>query len=62
MANEGSGSKSGGPGFLTLLGVLFIGLKLAGVIQWSWVWVLAPIWGVFVLIALFVILAALAGK
>ena len=28
----------------TLLLVLFIGLKLGGVITWSWVWVLAPAW------------------
>lgn len=28
----------------TLLGVLFIGLKLTGVIDWPWVRVLAPLW------------------
>lgn len=28
----------------TLLTVLFIGLKLAGVISWSWLWVLSPSW------------------
>lgn len=33
-----------GPGFLTLLGLLFIGLKLTGYIHWSWLWVLAPFW------------------
>jgi len=27
-----------------MLGVLFIGLKLAHVITWSWLWVLAPFW------------------
>lgn len=27
-----------------LLGLLFIGLKLGGVIDWSWLWVLAPFW------------------
>ena len=31
-------------GFLSLLALLFIGLKLGNVIAWSWVWVLAPIW------------------
>ena len=31
-------------GFCTLLGVLFIALKLCNVITWPWVWVLAPIW------------------
>ena len=30
-------------GFLT---VPLIALKLAGVIVWSWIWVLSPIWGV----------------
>lgn len=34
---------------LSLLGVLFIGLKLAGVIAWSWWWVTAPFWGAFVI-------------
>lgn len=30
--------------FLKLLTVLFIGLKLTGHIDWSWWWVLAPLW------------------
>jgi len=30
--------------FVTLLQVLFVGLKLTNVIAWSWVWVLAPLW------------------
>lgn len=33
----------GGIGFLGLLTVLFIGLKLTGYIAWSWFWVLSPI-------------------
>lgn len=33
-----------GIGFFGLLTLLFIGLKLGGVIAWSWVWVLSPIW------------------
>lgn len=31
--------------FLILLGLLFIGLKLMGQIDWSWWWVLSPLWG-----------------
>lgn len=31
-------------GFLSLLTVLFIGLKLTNYIAWSWVWVLSPLW------------------
>ncbi len=31
-------------GFFGLLAIGFIVLKLSQVIQWSWVWVLAPLW------------------
>lgn len=37
-------TSSGGVGFVGLLGLLFIGLKLAGVITWPWVWVVSPFW------------------
>jgi len=37
-------SENGGVKFVDLLLILFIGLKLAGVINWPWIWVLAPIW------------------
>jgi len=39
--------------FFTLLGLLFIGLKLANVITWSWIWVLAPVWGQLLFLVLF---------
>lgn len=34
------------PAFLTasILGLLFILLKLTGHLAWSWLWVLAPFW------------------
>jgi len=38
-------TNSGGIGFFGVLAILFIGLKLTGFIDWSWWWVLAPIWG-----------------
>ena len=34
----------GGPGFIVLLTLAFIVLKLARIIDWSWWWVLAPLW------------------
>lgn len=37
-------STVGGVGFTGLLTIAFIVLKLLGVISWSWVWVLSPIW------------------
>jgi hypothetical protein len=30
--------------FIGMLAILFIGLKLAGIIAWSWLWVLCPLW------------------
>ena len=33
-----------GLNFAEVLGVVFIALRLCGVIDWPWVWVLAPIW------------------
>lgn len=44
MASKSDGKRSG-IGFFSLLGLLFIGLKLAGFIDWAWWVVLAPIWG-----------------
>ena len=65
MATNNS-SSSGGIGVCGLMGVMFIGLRIAGVISWPWVWVLAPFWiplalGVTFLLILFVI-AAIAEK
>lgn len=44
-----SSTSSSGMGFLSVLGLIFIVLKLLHVIDWPWVWVLAPIWGGFLL-------------
>lgn len=35
---------SGGIGFTGLLTIAFIVLKLLGYIEWSWLWVLSPLW------------------
>lgn len=43
-------SSSGGIGVLGLLGVVFVTLKLTGVIDWSWWWVTLPFWGGFALV------------
>lgn len=40
--------------FIDLLTLAFIVLKLTGFIDWSWVWVLSPIW-------ILVIIAVIAG-
>jgi len=38
-----------------LLTIVFIILKLTGVITWSWLWVLSPLWIPVVLIVIIVI-------
>ena len=48
-SNRNSDSTKGGVGFCGLLAIAFIVLKLIGVITWSWIWVLSPIWIPFVL-------------
>ena len=37
-------TKQGGLGIVSVLTIIFSVLKLLGVIQWSWIWVLSPIW------------------
>ena len=35
---------TGGVGFVSILTIAFIVLKLCKIIDWSWVWVLSPVW------------------
>ena len=50
-----------GIGFTGLLTLIFITLKLCGVIAWSWVWVLAPLWISFLLKLLVVLLVGVVA-
>lgn len=52
---------SGGIGFFGMLTILFIGLKLTGHIEWSWLWVLAPMWGSIVLFLLILLIILIGG-
>ena len=42
--NSSSSSNSSGIGFVGLLTIVFIVLKLTEYIDWSWWWVLSPLW------------------
>ena len=58
---ENNNAAGGGIGFAGLLTIVFIVLKLCGVINWSWVWVLSPLWisfglGIILITILFIIL------
>lgn len=47
-----------GIGFVGLLGVAFIVLKLCDIIDWSWEWVLTPIWmSIVAVLFLYIVLA-----
>jgi len=51
--------------FVAMLGILFIGLKLTGYIDWSWLWVLSPLWigpGLVLLVFVVIFGAALILK
>lgn len=52
-------SRSGSIGFVGLLTIAFVVLKLTGYIDWSWAWVLSPVWitAAFVALAVVVVLA-----
>ena len=55
--NKNNGSS--GLGLSSVLTIIFVVLKLVGVINWSWWWVLSPTWISIVLwLILFVILVA----
>lgn len=49
--------KNTGLGICDVLAVVFIVLKLIGIIEWSWVWVLSPIWiQVLIVAVVFIVL------
>ena len=60
MSNGKTEVRNTGIGFSGLLAVAFIVLKLMKVIDWSWWWVLAPLWipvaiYLFILFVIFVV-------
>ncbi len=55
-------NNTSGIGFTGLLAIVFITLKLTGYIDWSWWWVLAPIWMPFVLVMVIIVILAMMTK
>ena len=51
-------NNNSGIGFIGLLTIAFIVLKLTHYISWSWVWVLSPIWIAILLIFIIAIVLA----
>ena len=59
MSAEGS---QGGIGFLGLLTIVFIVLKLTKYIDWAWWWVLSPLWVPLALILLLLAICCAIGS
>ena len=63
LEKSNSSNTSNGVSFTGLLAIVFIILKLCHVIEWSWLWVLAPVWipaGLIILFIGFVLLLMIA--
>ena len=60
--SERNNNTRGGIGFFGLLTIVFIVLKLTKVINWSWWWVLSPIWIWIILIIIIFIIILIMQK
>lgn len=60
MSNNNS--SSGGIGFCGLLTIVFIVLKLTNYIDWSWWWVLSPLWIPFIIVIVIVLLISALSR
>ena len=60
--SENTTTASGGIGFGGLLTIVFIVLKLCGVITWKWIWVLSPLWiSAALVLAVFLLVLIVCG-
>ena len=55
-------SSNGGIGFVGLLTIVFVVLKLCGVIEWKWIWVVSPVWISIALILVIVLIMVIYAK
>ena len=54
--------KTVGLGFVDALTLLFIALKLSGVIDCAWIWILSPIWISISFLAVLAVVILLIGR
>ena len=63
---ENKNTSISGISFAGLLTIAFIVLKLCGVITWSWLWVLSPLWITItlalIIIIIFAIITAISNR
>lgn len=54
-------ASASGIGFGGLLTIAFIVLKLCGIIDWSWLWVLSPLWISAALVVAILVILGIIG-
>ena len=54
--------RNSGKGFISVLTLIFILLKLTNNISWSWIWVLSPIWITAVLLIIIFAVIMIGGR
>lgn len=65
MSNKRNSSSSSGTDILGVVQIVFITLKLIGVIDWSWPIVLVPLWiglGILAIWLIILLICALLGR
>lgn len=62
MNNKRNSSSSSGIGILGVLQIVFLALKLTGLITWSWTVVLIPLWISLVMLVIFLIVTIIVVK
>lgn len=55
-------SSNSGIGICGVLTIVFVVLKLVGVINWSWLWVLCPLWINLLLIIIVAVIIVIINK
>lgn len=57
--DDNNSNSSNGVGFLGLMFLIFMTLKLMGYITWSWWWVSAPLWIPFIFVSTLILIFVL---
>ena len=61
MNNNRTAGTGGGIGIAGILTIIFVVLKLVGVISWPWICVLSPIWIMALLVIGAIVIAVIVG-
>ena len=61
IKNSGGGYAQSSFPTLSILGLIFVTLKLTGYITWPWIWVTAPFWIPFIILTSFMLICFAVG-